>query len=511
MKKSRKYWADRFTRLEAAQSKKGADYFRELGRQYDKASRAIQTEIEAWYGRFAKENGLSMTDARRILNKEELKEFHWSVEEYIEKARQSAVDGSWIKELENASARVHVSRLEALKMQMQQHVELLYANEHDGVYELMKRIYTDGYYHTAYEIQKGFGIGYDLMRLDTGKVEKILAKPWAADGSNFSDRIWTSKTKLVNELYENLSQAVIRGKNPNQITDIIAQRMNVSKGQAGRLVMTESAFFNSAAERDCYIEMGCEEFEVLATLDSHTSDICQDMDGKHFPISQYQVGVTAPPFHVWCRSTTVPYFDDEFTLEETRAYREADGSYGTVPATMKYPEWKTKYVKDSITEQTKKQFAKYSEILGNNSPTVERFVEIKYNETEWKMFKSYTASIKSGELTPLADFDLYMTISKEMDEKLVGITTSNNITITGKSNHSIARVIGSVEQRRNGVSVSDVLDALTNSKSEILPVIETNNKKSQKFRNEVVEVSVNPDTGVIIQVNPVHTRKKVKP
>ena len=95
-----------------------------------------------------------------------------------------------------------------------------------------------------------------------------------------------------------------------------------------------------------------------------------------------------------------------------------------------------------------------------------------------------------------------------MDEKLIGIVTSNNITITDKSNHSIARVIGSIEQIRNGVQVSDVLDALTTSDSEILPIRESKNGRSQKFRNKVVEVSINPDTGNIIQVNPVHTRKK---
>ena len=95
-----------------------------------------------------------------------------------------------------------------------------------------------------------------------------------------------------------------------------------------------------------------------------------------------------------------------------------------------------------------------------------------------------------------------------MDEKILGVVTSNNLTITGKSNHSIARVIGSIEQKRNGVQVSDILDALINKDSEILPVREMKNGRSQKFRNKVVEVSVNPDTGNIIQVNPVHTRRK---
>ena len=153
---------------------------------------------------------------------------------------------------------------------------------------------------------------------------------------------------------------------------------------------------------------------------------------------------------------------------------------------------------------------KYQQVLGDNSPSIEEFAKIQYNEDDWKAFKAYTSSIKSGELTPLADFKLYQNISKEMDEKLVGIVTSNGITITGKSNHSIARVIGSVEQRRSGVSADDVLDALTNKDAEILPVKELKNGKSQKFKNQKVEVSINPDTGNVIQVNPTHDRKKVK-
>ena len=76
--------------------------------------------------------------------------------------------------------------------------------------------------------------------------------------------------------------------------------------------------------------------------------------------------------------------------------------------------------------------------------------------------------------------------------------TSNKILISGRSKHFIARVIGSVEQRRNGVQISDILDALTGGESEIFPAKQMKNNRSQKFRNKVVEVSVNPDTGNII-------------
>ena len=84
--------------------------------------------------------------------------------------------------------------------------------------------------------------------------------------------------------------------------------------------MTEQAYFHSVAQQEAFKELDVEEFEVVATLDNLTSEICQEMDGKHFPMKDYEPGVTAPPFHPWCRSVTVPYFDDDFKVEDLGSY-----------------------------------------------------------------------------------------------------------------------------------------------------------------------------------------------
>ena len=342
--KSSEYWRRRFEALEDAQTRKGAEYFSQLEKQYQKASAAVQKEVNAWYARFAVNNEISLVEAKKLLNAGELKELKWNVMEYIEKGKTLNISDAWAKELENASARWHISRLEALQLQMQNQVEMLYGTEHDEISKLMEKIYTEGYYHTAYEIQSGFNIGYDLMKLDTNRIGKVLSKPWAADGANFSSRIWKQKTQLVKDLHTELTQAIIRGKNPHQVTQAIAKRFDVSMGQAGRLVSTEAAFFASAANRDCYKDLDVERYEILATLDNRTSDVCQGLDGKVFKMSEYEVGVTAPPFHVWCRTTTVPFFDDEFELGAKRAARGEDGRTYYVPADMKYPEWKKTFV-----------------------------------------------------------------------------------------------------------------------------------------------------------------------
>lgn len=339
------YWQKRFELLEQAAHQQGVQCYADIEKQYRQAQKQLEGQIAAWYQRFASNNGVTLAEAKRMLNAKELAELKWDVNQYIQYGQENAINGTWVKQLENASARFHIGRLEALKLQTQQSIEVMFGNQLDSIDSTMRNVYKSGYYHTAYEIQKGVGIGWDFSALDDKQISKVINKPWAVDGKNFSERIWGNRQKLVNELNNTLTQNIILGKDPQKAIDEIARKMNTSKTNAGRLVMTEEAFFSSAAQKDCFDELDVEQFEIVATLDSHTSDICRGMDGKHFPMSEWKVGVTAPPFHVHCRSTTVPYFDDEFDAVGERAARnEETGKTYFVPGNMTYKEWDKAFV-----------------------------------------------------------------------------------------------------------------------------------------------------------------------
>lgn len=339
------YWQKRFELLEQSQHNIGVQCYADIEKQYRQAQKQLEGQIAAWYQRFASNNGVTLAEAKRMLNVKELAELKWDVNQYIQYGQENAINGTWVKQLENASARFHISRLEALKLQTQQSIEVMFGNQLDSIDSTMRNVYKSGYYHTAYEIQKGVGVGWDFSALDDKQISKVINKPWAVDGKNFSERIWGNRQKLVNELNNTLTQNIILGKDPQKAIDEIARKMNTSKTNAGRLVMTEEAFFSSAAQKDCFTELDVEQFEIVATLDSHTSDICRGMDGKHFPMSEWKVGVTAPPFHVHCRSTTVPYFDDEFDAVGERAARDEEtGKTYFVPGNMTYKEWEKAFV-----------------------------------------------------------------------------------------------------------------------------------------------------------------------
>lgn len=344
--KNSDYWKQRFEQLENAQNQQGVDALQQIERQYKQAQKEIEGKINTWYQRFAKNNGVSMAEARKMLSGVDLKEFKWDVQEYIKYGQDNALMGGWMKELENASAKYHISKLEALKIQTQQSIESLFSKQLGTVTSTLGDVLQSGYYHTAYELQKGFGIGWDIAGLDQSQIEKLLSKPWAADGYNFSERIWKNKDKLIQEVHTELTHNIMLGSDPQKAIDAIAKKMNTSKNNAGRLVMTEEAYFSSVAQGECFNDLDVEEYEVVATLDSHTSDICRSLDGQVFPMKDYQAGVTAPPFHVYCRSTTVPHFSEDFGQIGERAARDAEtGKTYYIPDDMKYHEWEDTFVK----------------------------------------------------------------------------------------------------------------------------------------------------------------------
>lgn len=450
-----KYWQGRFEQIQESLLNKSDTYYDDLDRIYKQANMDIQKEIDAWYRRFAKNNCISFVDAKKLLTTDELKEFKWTVEDYIKYGELNAINQQWMEELENASAKVHISRLEALKVQLQQRMEVLFNNQIDDVDKLVKGIYTDGYYHTAFEIQKGFNTGFSLQSFNDNELEKIVSKPWADDGKNFSERIWGEyRPQLVNLVHTQLTQTLIRGVPPDRAIKTIADKFDTTKSRAGNLVMTESAYFSSLSRNDCYNNLGIGDYEIVATLDFKTSDTCRHLDGEHFPLSEYEVWVTAPPFHNRCRSTTCPYFNDEFTLDEKRAARSIDGKTYYVDGNIKYEDWHSKYIKDNPEAVTKEkmaknlasdrgQYAKYKEILGSEAPkSFDKFKELKYNNiSEWDNLKnSYAETNRFNKIVQeSADLHIKGDVIKDIDRLDISDYKFADMHINSERNHDVTK------------------------------------------------------------------------
>ncbi|MHB8034692.1 phage head morphogenesis protein [Clostridium botulinum] len=338
--KSRDYWKKRSEVVAGKQFKKVDNYILSTHLEYMEALSSIQKDIEVFYSRFSQNNEVTLAEARKLLNSNELREFKMDLKEFTRKAKDNN-NLQWEKELNNVSYKVRVTRLQALQTQIRNQIENLYTKQQSEATNLLGGIYEDTYYRNIFEVHKGLGIGINFAKLDTNTINKVITEPW--HGDNYSNRIWNNKEKLIMELQTNLTQSFIRGDSIDKTSKTIAERMEVGKSRARTLVNTESANIVSKATFNSYIGSGIvKEYEILATLDLHTSKICRSLDGKVFKVSEKEIGVNAPPFHPNCRTTIIPYFQD--AIDEERIARDYEDKVYYVDGNMTYKEWYDKCV-----------------------------------------------------------------------------------------------------------------------------------------------------------------------
>lgn len=345
------YWRGRFSLLEHSTYKTAQAALREMEALYRQALYRTRKELDSWCTRFADDNGVSLTEARRLLGAKELEEFRWDVAKYIETAQKAGLDETWQRQLRNASARVHISRLEAVETQIRQQIEELYAGQETQLTEAVRRAAEDAYTGTLQEAAKGLDIRFKTVFLDKGQLDALTSKAWTTDDRTFRDRCWTNKNALVQAVHKGLTQGLLRGDSPAQLTNAIAKQFDVDRYKAGRLVYTETAYYSAIAEKQGFKDLGVEKVEIIGTLDGSTCSICGQLDGKEIPLTQYEPGVTVPPFHPRCRCTTAPVIPEDFA-DGLRIARDEDGEEYYVPAGTKYTEWKNWQKTDASTFQS---------------------------------------------------------------------------------------------------------------------------------------------------------------
>lgn len=319
---------------------------KDLRKYADTVIRRLEKDINDWYQRYANENGMSLADAKKQLDARELKAFNMDLEEYRAIAERDELSEEHKKMLKQASARQQLDRVQELYINTVQELESWAKYQDSTISDLLSNVYESSNYRTAWMTQSMKG-QYDMYaQVDHRTIQRIIDSPWTPDGKNFSARIWDNRKQLATSLQNDFIQALIAGDGTATMSEAIAKRMNTSYNNANRLVETELARVHSQAFMDCMSELDVDAVEILATLDNKTSPICRRMDGKYVQCKDAKPGITIPPFHCHCRSTTVPYIPAVYGSE--RAARDPKtGKTVFVDGELDYGEWKKRYISES--------------------------------------------------------------------------------------------------------------------------------------------------------------------
>ena len=287
------------------------------------------------------EQGFSV-DMAKSLNSQQKRDYASLVRQYNAEAKKIAKNGDY-RELKPLSTVIKGSRLTAFKNQLDIELSLLAADKEEMIGDTLQDVYKHASYKTVYDLSKQVGAQVAFDRIDKKTALKAVKTNFA--GTNFSSSIWQDKNKLSQSLQSLIPQQFIIGTSTQNIARQLRDKLNVSYRNAIRLARTETNFVANMGMEDTYKRAGVEKYQVLATLDSRTSDICQEMDGYIGELSKAVPGVNYPPFHPNCRTTTIPYFDDEET--EQRIARNEDNE-NEFDENMSYGEWAKKVLKADL-------------------------------------------------------------------------------------------------------------------------------------------------------------------
>lgn len=402
------YWIQRSERRILNAEKTAQEMLKDLKKLYQQTIDRINKEIEAFYGRYASETGLSIADVKKLLTANELKQFRREVEEYYKELSKYPYDPTYRERLKNAiyttttkdgrklySLRRNVSRLDYIKMQMENAIETLYARENETFTTNLSKTYEDTYMRSVFDTQQATGVFQPFNALNSLIIQKTVQQKWLGD--NYSDRIWSDKNKLIDTLETTFSQGVVLGRNPRVIARDISKATGVKYSNCERLARTEFNHIANEATREGYTQTdGLDRYMFVATLDSRTSAICQSLSGKVFLVSEAEVGVNYPSMHPNCRSTTIPYLEDMDLSKMEQIATIGNKSY-YVPAGLSYSEWL-----NSLTEEQGKMY--YSERKARQQYSSDKKQLAEYRKLATQAKKQGQESLFEGLPTRLADF-----------------------------------------------------------------------------------------------------------
>lgn len=291
---SKEYWEKR----EAYKLKKGLKDLKkiekELVNEYKKAMNEIGKEISNLFYKYAKDNNLSYSDAKKYLNSSEFKEFKRDLKTYIKLIEEYA-DDELLLELNTLSMKSRISRLEEMFYQCGKYINEVYESTNKRLQIAYSSTIKDNYYQTIYDIHKAIGVGVSFSYIDNDMIKEILAFPWS--GRHYSQRLWVNRTKLKNAMVEELTLMLIQGKGVKEASRALSKRLDADLKNCIRLIHTEHSYFMESASQKAYEECDVTKYQILATLDKRTSKICQDLDGEVFNVKDAVIGINMPPFH----------------------------------------------------------------------------------------------------------------------------------------------------------------------------------------------------------------------
>lgn len=280
---SHEYWKQREEEQLRYYITEEAEYQKQIEKIYDYMMDQIQKEINGFYAKYAKAEGITLAEAKKRISKMDIKAYERKAEKYVKEKNFSDQAN---EEMRLYNATMKINRLEMLKA----NIGLELVGGFDEMQKYFDMILTD---RTLSEFERQAGILGKTILNNEEAAHAIVNASFA--NAKFSDRIWMYQDMLKADLSKLLREGLIQGRNPRQLATHLTKRFGVAKSNAERLMRTELARVQIEAQKQSFERNGYDQYEFIAL--GSACGICRELDGKHFKVKDMMPGENAPPMH----------------------------------------------------------------------------------------------------------------------------------------------------------------------------------------------------------------------
>lgn len=139
--------------------------------------------------------------------------------------------------------------------------------------------------------------------------DKPLAESWGADDKTWLERLEDDIAIWCAYILMDIKQSFLKRTHIDDVLLKLNKRFATMEYVLTTLGLSESTAIGSMARRKIFAELGITKYQFYTKPDERRCETCGAMHGLVFPISAYEVGVTASPIHPRCRCWEVPIMD----------------------------------------------------------------------------------------------------------------------------------------------------------------------------------------------------------
>lgn len=297
---SKSYWQRREAEALRNYVRDEKGYSRQVKEIYKNMLDACQKEIDGFFGRYARKEGITIAEAKKRVSKLDIEAYERKAKKYVKEKDFSEKAN---EEMRLYNLTMKTNRLEMLKANLG--LELV--SGHDELEKFMRGILRG---RTEEELERQAGILGKTIRNNARMAEVIPNASF--HNATFSDRIWMYQELLKSDLSKLLQSGLIQGKNPRLLARELQKKFGESEYNSERLMRTELARVQTEAQKQSFERNGFKQYTFI--VNGGCCPLCEDVakkNGGHYYIKDMMPGENAPPMHPNCRCSTAAYEDNE--------------------------------------------------------------------------------------------------------------------------------------------------------------------------------------------------------